>query len=324
MENSDTFSLEVLMADAKVTDLSETSVPALDDVFYGADVSDTTDDAAGSSRKFSIARLIGLVNNACQGRLTLETGVAISTSDQTAKTTIYFTPYLGNKIALYDGTRWKLYSFTEKSLALGTLTDAQNYDVFIYDNAGTLTLEALAWTNDTTRATALTTQDGVYVKTGATTRRYLGTFRTTSTTTTEDSAAKRLVWNYYNRVARRLVKSDATDHNYVTAAWRAWNNDTANRVGFVCGLAEDSILVMVRGSLRTAGGAIYTSVIMDATNGDDFGISIKGSADTEITAATMKQYVPQIGYHFLQATEFSFEAGTNHFWNYNIEAAVMG
>ncbi len=45
------------------------------------------------------------------------------------------------------------------------------------DSSGTPTLEALVWTNDTTRATALVRQDGVWSKTGALTRRYLGTVR---------------------------------------------------------------------------------------------------------------------------------------------------
>lgn len=58
------------------------------------------------------------------GRLTLETGVPISATDQTAKTTVYFTPYKGNQINLWDGSAWTLYTFTETSLALGTITAA--------------------------------------------------------------------------------------------------------------------------------------------------------------------------------------------------------
>ena len=37
-----------------------------------------------------------------QGRLTLQTGEAVPTSDQTAKGTIFYTPYTGDKIALLD------------------------------------------------------------------------------------------------------------------------------------------------------------------------------------------------------------------------------
>ena len=40
------------------------------------------------------------------GRLTLESGVPVSTSDQTAKTTVYYTPYVHNVINLWDGADW--------------------------------------------------------------------------------------------------------------------------------------------------------------------------------------------------------------------------
>lgn len=109
-------------------------------------------------------------------RLTLTTGVAVTTSDVIGATTIYCTPFGGNKISLYDGAVWRNYSSSEFSLALGVLTNKKPYDVFCYANLGVPTLEFLVWTNDTTRATALTLQDGVLVKTGAATRRYLGTF----------------------------------------------------------------------------------------------------------------------------------------------------
>jgi hypothetical protein len=83
----------------------------------------------------------------CQGRLTTESGVGVSTSDRTSQSTIYFTPYLGNRVALYSGSAWAEYTLTERSLALSGLTSGKNYDVFLYNNSGTLTLElSAAWT----------------------------------------------------------------------------------------------------------------------------------------------------------------------------------
>lgn len=173
------------------------------------------------------------------GRLTTESGVPVSTGDRTAQGTIYYTPYTHNQIHLYTGAVWRLYSFTEPSLALSSLTSGRNYDVFLYDNSGTLTLElSAAWTNDTTRADALTTQDGVLVKSGATTRRYLGTIRTTGTTTTEDSATTRFVWNLCNREPRTNASSNATSHTYTTGAVREWNGGTGvTRAQFLAGVA---------------------------------------------------------------------------------------
>src|SRR5262245_45446838 len=140
----------------------------------------------------------------CEGRLTLTSGAAVTTSDVTGAGTLYFTPFGGSRVALYDGARWRLHSFSERSLGL-TLTSGKNYDVFLYDNAGTLTLElSSAWTNDTTRATALATQNGICVKSGAPTRRYLGTLRASGSNVTEDSLSKRFLWNYGHRCLRLL------------------------------------------------------------------------------------------------------------------------
>lgn len=306
------------MADAKLTALTETSVAALDDVGYTVDVSDTTDDAAGSSRKLSFNRLGGLfIPSYCDGRLTTESGVAVSTSDRTSQGTIYFTPYLGNRITIYDGTRWKLYSFTERSLALSSLTSGKNYDVFIYDNAGTLTLElSAAWTNDTTRADALTTQDGVYVKSGATTRRWLGTIRTTSTTTTEDSQSKRFVFSAYNQVAKVLKVADATTSwTYSTGSWRSANGSTANRVEIVCGMTGMASLAIncQVGGYSTVGYP-YVGIDEDGTSANDATLTTGGTASTVTVpiVAVLKKY-PSTGYHFYQWTEYADSGSVLYF-----------
>ena len=110
-------------------------------------------------------------------RLSLTTGVPVTSADVAAATTIYAVPYQGNSISLYNGTSWVNYSSNEFSLALGTLTNLKVYDVFCYANAsGVPTLEFLVWTNTTTRATALVYQNGVLVKSGDATRRWMGSF----------------------------------------------------------------------------------------------------------------------------------------------------
>ena len=191
----------------------------------------------------------------CNGRLTLTSGLPVTTSDVTAATTIYFTPSGGRQITLYDGSSaWENISFTQLSIAVPGTTNTL-YDVFVYNNAGVATLELTAWTNDTTRATALVLQDGVYVKSGATTRRYVGSFRTTGVAgQTEDSLAKRYVWNYYNRVQRFMKAGDATaTWNYSVATYRQANGSTANQLDCVVGVVEDSVYVSVSAHVGTAG-----------------------------------------------------------------------
>jgi hypothetical protein len=183
------------------------------------------------------------------GRLTLESGVPVSTSDQTAKTTIYYTPHLHNGIVLWDGVDWVPITFTETSLALGTLTSGLPYDVFGYISSGALALESLAWTNDSTRATAVTRQDGRLCKSGDKTRLLLGSFYTTATTTTEDSNQSRYLWNAYNRVSRRISIGDATSSwTYNSTTWRKSRNADTSFVQAIVGVAGE--VFMLRASQR--------------------------------------------------------------------------
>ena len=206
------------------------------------------------------------------GRLTLESGVPVSTTDQSAKTTIYYTPFVHNTILLWDGADWVPTTFTETSLALGTLTSALPYDVFGYLSSGALVLESLAWTNGTTRATAVTLQDGRYCKSGDKTRLLLGTFYTTSTTATADSELTRYVSNVYNRVLKRLISpiTSTYSHTYTTATWREWNNGTGvTRPQWVSAMAADIATFGFVANMSAAAAQIngYLNVQVDGTDG---------------------------------------------------------
>lgn len=265
-------------------------------------------------------------------RLTLTSGTPVTTSDVTGATTVYCCPYKGNRIALYDGSsRWNLRTSAEFSLALGTLTSGRPYDVFCYDNSGTPTLEFTSWTNDTTRATALTYQDGVLVKSGATTRRYLGTFYTTSTTQTEDSAAKRFLWNYYHRVLRPMEKYDSTaTWSYTTDTYRQANAAAANQLDYVCGVAEDAVEAFVQSNASNTSPAvnIYTAIGVDSTSATS-GLSprteiINNGAIYCVQASY--RGIPGVGRHFLAWLERSEATGTTTWSGTNspLKSGIIG
>lgn len=253
----------------------------------------------------------------CEGRLTLETGVPISTTDQTAKETLYFTPYKGNCIALYDGTNWVRRTFSEVSVDVPDATGV--YDVFAYDNSGTVTLEVLAWTNTTTRATALTTQDGVLVKTGALTRRYLGTFYCTTAGNgqIEDSVANRYLWNYYNRVPRIMRAVDATfQWNYTTATIRQANGAAANQLNFVIGWSEDAVESTVFASVQNTSAGINTQVGIGLDSTSAYATGLMTSLNATLAVSQPQQITaelkcfPGVGKHYLAWLEYSAAAGT--------------
>ena len=53
----------------------------------------------------------------CEGRLTLSTGVPVTMTDVTSSATVFFTPHIGSRIALYvENYGWRNYAFDELSL----------------------------------------------------------------------------------------------------------------------------------------------------------------------------------------------------------------
>lgn len=274
------------------------------------------DGGTGASTAAAAAITLGYnYPDMCDFRLTLTSGTPVTTSDVTAAGTLYCAPYKGNRISLYDGSNWNIRSSVEFSLAL-TLTSGKPYDVFCYDNAGVATLEVLVWTNDTTRATALTTQNGVLVKTSAVTRRYLGTLYSSGANITEDSVAKRYLWNYYNRVNRAMRVVEATNEwNYTTAAYQQANASATNQLDYVQGMSEDAVLAEVNGTFRNTNvvNIISVGVGVDSTTANSAQIMTGTQVQVvNIRTATYAKYVgyPGVGRHKLVWLEYSTATGT--------------
>lgn len=222
----------------------------------------------------------------CELRLTLSTGVPVPVSDVTGATTVHLTAFRGNCVSLFDGSSaWAVFALAaDLSLALGTLVANTNYDIFCYSNSGAPALELGAWTNDTTRATGLVLQDGILVKSGATTRRYLGSLRTTSTTTTEDSAANRLLFNWYNPVERHLLAQNVSSPTTSSATWASVSSTTAS---FLVGFQASSVQF---NAIVNAGAHSVQNTL------SSFGAGLNGSNPT--SAAYSSVHSPAAAYDF--------------------------
>jgi hypothetical protein len=252
----------------------------------------------------------------CNGRLTTESGQAISTSNRSSQGTLYFTPFRGSSVALFTGGRWKLYNLTERSLAL-SISNNTNYDVFLYDNAGTLTLElSAAWASSSARTDAIVMYDGVYVKVSDMRRRYLGTIRGSGANVTEDSATKRFVWNYYNRVPRTLTNTSSTSHTYASSTFRPFNNSTTNQVEWVIGETQ----------------GYYVHIMGSSENNSEYGVGLDSTSSPTMQYAhqngTMTTTVSDMatvssGYHYIVPLE-SATTGTVTFSSFLLTGIVRG
>lgn len=295
------------MADTKTTALTANTDPIGTDLIY------MVDDPGGSaaSRKATMTTLQGLMANGLTpgGRLTLTTATPVTTADVTAAATVYYTPYVHPYISLYDGTTWRLFEFTEKSLNIAAFTASKPYDIFVYDNSGTVTLEGLVWTNATTRATALAYQDGRLVKSGATTRLYLGSIYVNSSGgQTDDSIEKRNVWNNYNRRPRPFYINEGTGHTYNSNTIRNWNN-SALAVSYMCGVVEDAFPSLALWCYTGATNVSYPARVLltlDASTSLDanmpYTINTNVNSLLAFGAENVSKY-PTLGYHTINAMQ---------------------
>jgi hypothetical protein len=200
------------MAVKKLSELTALTTAADGDLMLINDVSEASD--ADKPKKITAANLksymaadviaaVGLLDGlgfSPQLRLSLTSGNPADSSDSGSVGTLYYTPYTGNAIQLYNGSNWEVFAISELSLSL-TLTSGKNYDVFVDYNSGAPQLVlSSAWSNDTTRADALAYQNGRLIKSGTAAYLYVGTIRANGSNTTVDSAQYRYVFNHYNRI----------------------------------------------------------------------------------------------------------------------------
>jgi hypothetical protein len=206
-----------------------------------------------------------------QGRLTLASNTAVLSTDTIAATTVYYTPYTGILVPIYNGTTFIPTSIVSQlSIGLVAAHAANNiYDFFIFSLSGTPTLgTGPSWSAGTSgsitagscaRGTgsggaALSMLSGIntnavsmtmtYGPSGATTAvaankgTYVGTMFMDATNgqvtchLSYGQNRKYGLWNAYNRVPVVLQVGDATSSwTYATATIRASNGTPASYSG---------------------------------------------------------------------------------------------
>jgi hypothetical protein len=206
-----------------------------------------------------------------QGYLTLVTGTPVITSDQAAKTAVFYTPDKGNLIPIYNGSKFTPTEFSELTLTLVASHVASTlYDIFVWSESGVVTVgTGPAWddsaagsgdrgtgasTTQLTRikgllvnAVSMTARNGNTTYTvGANLGTYVGSIFMDGTNgqvtchRAFGQSRKFGIWNAYNRRPIILKAGDATaSWTYGTDTFRASNNAAANSLTVFTGLAEE-------------------------------------------------------------------------------------
>lgn len=268
-------------------------------------------------------------NDLCMCRLTLTSGTPVTASDVTAAANVYVTPYKGNSVSLYMGGKWRIFTFSQITISLASKAADTNYDIFLYTDGVSVLAELVAWSTATARATALVFQDGVYCKSGDLNKRYIGTIRTTATIgQCEDSVTKRFVWNYYNRINRRLYRYTYNSHTYSTNSWRVWNGEAASshRLEVVIGLTEEALFMNLVSELKgdADGRLMALGIGRDSTSAVYTNLSVRNGNLQLVFAGQASPIMETLGYHYYVVLETAFSGLQGTFNMYEINGIMFG
>jgi len=215
------------------------------------------------------------------GRLTLSSNTPVMTADVTAASTVYYTPYNGPYVPVYNGTIWVMQAFTQLSLALDSSSGHTGYqqsgklfDLFVFLNSGTLALgTGPAWSSSTVRGTGAgttelqrknnvyTNANSIALKVDTTASQvtisvnqatYVGTMYATANGQTgialKPAAAAGGtnnilgLWNAYNQTLIHAISSDNTSSwTWNSSTPHAMNASTSNRISWTDGLQTSFI-----------------------------------------------------------------------------------
>lgn len=257
-----------------------------------------------------------------------------------AQTTIKFMPWNGDQVATYDAGAWAAHTIPTAGVTLaltGLLTTGDVADVFLYDNAGTLTLVLSAdWASATVQTDAIALQNGVEVLGSNTSRRRVGTIRASGTDTVEfipgrgfginnaiqvATPARVGLWNSdrRTRVKVNLIRQEQTaTWTYQTATVRQANASANNQLEVVCGAPTPIFVRAEQLASHSAGLAVeaITSIGEDSTSVEGSGVQAR--VRTTVAGAFYRMssslLATPMGYHSYVWQELATASGTMT-WN---------
>ena len=279
-----------------------------------------------------------------QGRLTLTTATPVLTGTVSGATTVYYTPYLGLYVPIYDGTRFINTSTggelsqatTDSTKSPAAATTNSNYDVFVWNDGGTIrATRGPAWSSATARGTGAGTTElervsGVLVNKVAITNgpaaqrgTYVGTIRTNGSSQVDfitggsaagGTAAVFNIWNAYNRVeVYGLTQDSTTSWSYNSTTLRTANSSSTIRASFVSGLAED--LASGEWYCVSGGASPNTAVIAIGYDSTTVASGKLGYSAVGVNASVNATYsTTALGFHYMQALESTNTGGSVTFY----------
>lgn len=253
-----------------------------------------------------------------QGRLTLTTGTPVLATGITGATSVFYTPFTGTIVPIYNGVNFIPTTFAELTLTLSSSHLLNSiYDCFIINDSGTVrivtgpvwsTLAGGAGARGTGAGTSeLVLQNGLWVnknamataRNGATTYNvvalggtYVGSLFIDATAgqischTAYGQSRKWGVWNAYNRQRINLLTGDGTASWTPSGSFISVNSNAANSATVFTGLPIEPVTSIyqqnstVSYSNNTASGEIGIGQNITSASAGTIGSLIGGNTST--------------------------------------------
>jgi hypothetical protein len=241
--------------------------------------------------------------------------------------------YVGDGVPIWNGSKFiarpvpaDLALPLDANLAHAQAHEAQKgFDLWATWDSGTLVIgSGLAWADQSTRASAITQIDGIWVNTSAIVLRagtgsgdliavpagqasQLGTFYTAAgVAEASDSEKRRLLYNTYNREERSIFVTEAANSSWAYYGdWRVARGNSGNAVELMFGhpgipVSASANVIWINDP--TFGAQGYAGIAVDSTSVNsarqvDYLPLVAGSARCDY------QGVPGVGHHVLRWLE---------------------
>lgn len=270
------------------------------------------------------------------GRLSLDDAdpTASMSADQSNKSELAYPLYNGNQIMLWvDDAFYPVTISNIPSISNSGFTTSMMHDIFAYQSGGNCVLEKLAWSSNSARATEITRVNGRLVKSGDSTRLFLGSVYVDSNGYFQDTRSQRCVSNAFNLVELDLLARDPSTSSwaYTTPTFRASHENTTIGEGrFTFALCLQRLLDASSFDVvyNASGAGICPGIGIDKTDGND--CELRGSAAYNIVFETTSKYnkVVAAGFHYAQHVEYSAANGTTYwrgvYESYGIHCGIAG
>ena len=272
-------------------------------------------------------------------RLTLESGVPVSTTDQTAKSVVHLCQYTHDRVPLYGASGWESTVGHGLSMTLAGLTSGKLYDVVGYINSGTPVIDLMpAWTNDTTRASSVNYLNGIKVNQSSFTSvlnghsvasqraTVLGLLEAKTSSTTEITKTSLCLANEYNTNTFGMFRAEGTSSwTYTTASYRKARDDSLNKLTFLnCNptFTPVNVIAHCRSSADNLDVAVSIGLDSETVSHADVvgkGISPRGTAADFYQVSASAILPVGIGKHYFCWLEYG--ASTITFFGGNMRAS---